>query len=104
MTHGLYQCPQCFGPSDGPGSCRSCLGRGISFDYAAIERRLLLPVAMPVTIHTVYVWDAADPVRSAYGIPVATESFTCPRCGMTSYNPNDIREGYCGNCHDWTRT
>lgn len=30
-------------------------------------------------------------------------SFTCPRCGMTSYNPNDIREGYCGNCHDWTR-
>jgi ribosomal protein L37E len=29
-------------------------------------------------------------------------SITCPRCGMTSYNPNDIREGYCGNCHDWT--
>lgn len=28
--------------------------------------------------------------------------FTCPRCGMTSHNPNDIREGYCGNCHDWT--
>jgi hypothetical protein len=30
-------------------------------------------------------------------------SITCPRCLMTSYNPNDIREGYCGNCHDWTR-
>jgi hypothetical protein len=30
------------------------------------------------------------------------ESITCPRCGMTSYNANDIREGYCGNCHDWT--
>jgi len=29
-------------------------------------------------------------------------SFTCPRCGMTSYNLNDVREGYCGNCHDWT--
>lgn len=29
-------------------------------------------------------------------------SITCPRCGMTSYNPNDIREKYCGNCHDWT--
>ena len=29
-------------------------------------------------------------------------SITCPQCGMTSYNPNDIREGYCGNCHDWT--
>jgi hypothetical protein len=34
----------------------------------------------------------------------ATEqpSITCPECGMTSYNPNDIREGYCGNCHTWT--
>lgn len=31
------------------------------------------------------------------------ESFTCPRCGMTSHNPADVREGYCGNCHDWTR-
>jgi hypothetical protein len=30
--------------------------------------------------------------------------FTCPACGMTSYNPNDVREGYCGNCHDWTGT
>lgn len=29
-------------------------------------------------------------------------SITCPRCGMTSYNPDDIREGYCGACHDWT--
>jgi len=27
---------------------------------------------------------------------------TCPRCGLTSYNPNDVVEGYCGNCHDWT--
>jgi ribosomal protein L37E len=30
-------------------------------------------------------------------------SFTCPRCGRTSYNPADVKEGYCGNCHDWTR-
>jgi hypothetical protein len=28
--------------------------------------------------------------------------FTCPDCGATSYNPNDIREGYCGRCHRWT--
>lgn len=27
---------------------------------------------------------------------------TCPSCGLTSYNPNDIRQGYCGLCHDWT--
>lgn len=30
-------------------------------------------------------------------------AFTCPRCGMTSHHPDDQREGYCGNCHDWTR-
>lgn len=29
-------------------------------------------------------------------------SFNCPRCRATSYNPHDIREGYCGGCHDWT--
>jgi ribosomal protein L37E len=31
-----------------------------------------------------------------------TESITCPRCGMTSYHPRDVEEGYCGNCHWWT--
>lgn len=30
-------------------------------------------------------------------------SFTCPACAMTSHNPNDEREGYCGRCHSWTR-
>jgi len=27
------------------------------------------------------------------------ESVTCPVCGKTSFNPNDVRERYCGNCH-----
>ena len=26
-------------------------------------------------------------------------SFTCPTCGMVSYNTNDIKHRYCGNCH-----
>jgi ribosomal protein S27AE len=34
--------------------------------------------------------------------PVAQESITCPRCGRTSWNANDVREGFCGACHDWT--
>jgi hypothetical protein len=34
--------------------------------------------------------------------PNPNSSITCPRCHMTSHNPNDVREGYCGNCHDWT--
>lgn len=25
----------------------------------------------------------------------------CPKCGMVSYNPNDILERYCGNCHQF---
>lgn len=31
-----------------------------------------------------------------------TVSITCPVCGATSHNPNDVSNGYCGNCHDWT--
>jgi len=30
------------------------------------------------------------------------DSVTCPRCGRTSHNPDDIGAGYCGHCHDWT--
>ena len=28
-------------------------------------------------------------------------SITCPKCGMTSHNPNDIKEQYCGNCRQY---
>jgi hypothetical protein len=31
----------------------------------------------------------------------ARPSFTCPNCHRVSYNANDIREGYCGACHQW---
>jgi hypothetical protein len=30
-------------------------------------------------------------------------SITCPTCGRTSYNANDIREEYCGHCHQFHR-
>jgi hypothetical protein len=26
----------------------------------------------------------------------------CPECHMVSWNPNDVREGYCGMCHYYT--
>ena len=47
-------------------------------------------------------------VRDANGIAVCwtpvpgQPCITCPRCLMTSYSPDNIREGYCGNCRDWT--
>jgi len=25
--------------------------------------------------------------------------FTCPRCDITSWNPRDLKELYCGRCH-----
>jgi ribosomal protein S27AE len=28
-----------------------------------------------------------------------SKSITCPRCGMTSHNVNDVLNLYCGNCH-----
>ena len=28
-------------------------------------------------------------------------SITCPRCGRTSWNENDVRERYCGACHQF---
>ena len=34
-------------------------------------------------------------------VPMEAEnSITCPVCGSRSYSPNDIREGYCGQCHE----
>ena len=31
----------------------------------------------------------------------AQKSIKCPQCGMVSYNPNDVEERYCGNCHEY---
>ena len=29
--------------------------------------------------------------------------FTCPVCHMTSYHPEDVRNRYCGNCHEFVQ-
>jgi len=33
--------------------------------------------------------------------PSPPSSFVCPRCGTRSFNPKDVKEGYCGRCHDY---
>lgn len=38
-------------------------------------------------------------VVSAEGDVTFPASITCLKCGMTSHNPNDIKNMYCGNCH-----
>jgi hypothetical protein len=37
-------------------------------------------------------------------VPRPRESFTCHKCGATSYHALDVKEGYCGQCHAWTGT
>jgi hypothetical protein len=37
-----------------------------------------------------------------YKIPPRGEpSIVCPQCGLRSYNPNDIAERYCAQCHQF---
>lgn len=44
------------------------------------------------------------PADQPPALALVPRGFTCPRCGRTSANPHDRREGYCGACHDWTGT
>lgn len=34
-------------------------------------------------------------------IRIKKDSITCPQCQMTSYHPEDIKQKYCGNCHQF---
>jgi hypothetical protein len=29
------------------------------------------------------------------------QAILCLDCGLISFNPNDVRERYCGNCHEF---
>lgn len=33
---------------------------------------------------------------------MTTERFTCPVCGASSSHPDDLKNGYCGRCHEFT--
>jgi predicted RNA-binding Zn-ribbon protein involved in translation (DUF1610 family) len=45
---------------------------------------------------------AVDP-ETADRLAEATKpkTFTCPKCGAVSHNPNDVKEKYCGACHEF---
>jgi hypothetical protein len=40
-----------------------------------------------------------QPVPDEAYVNAIRPSFQCPKCGAVSYNPNDVRERYCGACH-----
>lgn len=58
---------------------------------AALRAELVAAGVLPATA------PAAGPVA-----PPAPASFTCPTCGRTSHHPQDVRNGYCGACHEFT--
>ena len=70
------------------------------------SEREFAEVVLPARMEAVRT--ALDGVLADLGFPELhftfepTAAFTCPRCGRTSHNPDDLREGYCGACHDWT--
>lgn len=39
----------------------------------------------------------------AYWISPYGDSITCTKCRMTSRNPNDVAERYCGACHKFLK-
>ena len=51
-----------------------------------------------------YEFDVERPGRTRPGRTIRVRcslAFTCPFCGRTSHNPNDVANRYCGNCHVW---
>jgi ribosomal protein L37E len=67
-------------------------GRRLEHVYTRIPSRTILNFGF-----------AASRYRYVRTIDNEHPRYMCPRCGMTSYNANDIEQGYCGACHDWTR-
>jgi hypothetical protein len=65
------------------------------------EHRAIAARTLPITAEKngVTVDELTKRLERIFGIPAG---FTCPRCGKTSANPNDLANGYCGACHDWT--
>jgi hypothetical protein len=41
---------------------------------------------------------AGEPLSAPVGGP-AQVGIRCLVCGLTSWNPHDVRERYCGHCH-----
>lgn len=51
----------------------------------------------------VFVWDlASTPAENRADAGFMDVSMTCPACGWTTHNADDVAEGYCGHCHAYT--
>lgn len=71
---------------------------------AAAGRSLPLPDRDPLREEIMEIYGLPEWLRAKWraGWRDDIPSITCPVCGMTSYNENDIEEGFCGSCCAWT--
>lgn len=73
------------------------------------EHRQALRDGIPDLVRAWELWQSMAPTPTAAEFlaeldraPTPVAGFTCPRCRRTSHHPDDIRNGYCGACHDYT--
>lgn len=89
---------------DAPPIRLAVLSGGMESGQASVSIRLELPdgrVVLTETSLALFV-NAANVMRGIIdgnNLRAATPSTTCPKCGRTSYHPEDIRNRYCGACH-----
>lgn len=86
--------------------CPDCRGRGWTPRVGAMDDDgpMMAPCETCGGSGTASCCDTAGAAMSHFAASNDAEkrdrpSFTCPRCGAVSYNPNDIANRYCGRCH-----
>jgi hypothetical protein len=74
------------------------------FLYWRVIRGLLKRIEALESVRGVYIVQKSPDARQgdSEARRAIVVSITCPMCGMTSHNPDDVKNGYCGNCHAYT--
>jgi hypothetical protein len=77
------------------------VGGGIPAEYS---RQLDEAYTDPATRKALRDGNWTDPEPPAVDQPRRPPWITCPDCGMTSWNRNDVATGWCGKCNAYTAT
>jgi ribosomal protein L37E len=89
VGHQLGRC-SCYGGTeeDPPGLTHRLAAKAAARIFHWKDENKLPPIVRP-PVHTTFTFVASD----------AHLGIKCERCGLTSYNPNDIAYLYCGKCN-----
>jgi RNase P subunit RPR2 len=76
--------------------CRTVLVFGEAMDFRLATAEEISEVVPELV-------EIAHQLSKKYSITTTPdgECITCHQCGKTSYNMNDIKNGYCGHCHEF---